>query len=197
MVRLFIILSGLFASILLLICFIAVRSTLTIRVKFLIGAHHFQWNAEVYLWGKQVWTIKSRKRSEAKKKKAGGRAEHSGAGNDQEDSAKLWNEHLDKGLKLLSSLNLGESVVVRQVVWVTTCGTGDAAETALLSGIIWSIKASILPWVSRYCSDRPRINVVPTFQRKTLNSDLSCMFQVKIGDAIAMIKKIRRHWKEG
>nr|WP_304654733.1 DUF2953 domain-containing protein [Sporolactobacillus sp. STSJ-5] len=193
----FIILSGLFASILLLICFIAVRSTLTIRVKFLIGAHHFHWSAEVYLWGRQVWTIKSRKRSEAKKKTTGGKAGGNDSDNDQEDSLKLWNERLDNGLKLLRSLNLGECVVVRHMVWVTTCGTGDAVETALLSGIIWSIKASILPWVSRFCSDRPRINVVPTFQRKTLNSDLSCMFQVKIGDAIAMIKKIRRHWKEG
>ncbi|MCO7124847.1 DUF2953 domain-containing protein [Sporolactobacillus shoreicorticis] len=195
--RLLIIFSAVFVSLLVLVFFIIMRSTLTIHVKFLISMRRLQWNTEFYLWGKHIWTIKSGKQTEPVKKSTGATVDNKDARNRQKINPKLWQKQMDQSLDLLRAWKLDEHVIVKHVVWVTTCGTGDAAETALLSGIIWSIKASILPWIAQFCSDHPRINVVPAFQRKTLNSNLSCMFQVKIGDAIAMIKKIRGQWKEG
>ncbi|GAY77576.1 hypothetical protein NBRC111894_3130 [Sporolactobacillus inulinus] len=113
------------------------------------------------------------------------------------DQAASLYKQLEKGVDFLRTGQHDQHIQITQVVWVTTCGTGDAAETAMLCGLIWTVKASLLPWVNAMSSDHPRINVVPAYQRKCLNSALSCMFQMRFGDAIAMIRKLRSQLKEG
>jgi hypothetical protein len=195
-VRLFIILSGVSVGLLVSVIFFILRSTLTLCVKCLIGTHHFEWRAEVYLWRRKVWTYESgHAQGKAKNKSSVKKLDKQQLDDGVSDEA-LYGK-LKQMIHLLRSVQVGEKVKISHLVWITTCGTGDASETALLCGVIWSIKASTMPWISPLSSDRPRINVVPMFQRKCLNSDLSCMFQVTIGDAIAMIKKIRRQLKEG
>lgn len=194
--RLFIILSGVSVSFLVLIIFLILRSTLTLCVKYLIGAHHFEWRAEVQLWGKKVWTYQSEHAREKVKDKSSVKNLDKQQVDDEAGAEALYGK-LKQMIRILGSVQINEKIKISHLVWITTCGTGDALETALLCGAIWSIKASMMPWIAPLSSDRPRINVVPMFQRKCLNSDLSCMFQVRIGDAIAMIKKIRRRLKEG
>jgi hypothetical protein len=195
-VRLFISLSGVSVVLFVFILFFILRSTLTLCVKCLIGAHHFEWRAEVYLWRRKVWTYQSKHTKGNAKNTSSVKKPDKQQVDDEVSDEALYGK-LKQMMRLLRSVQIGEKIKISHLVWITTCGTGDASETALLCGAIWTIKASTLPWLAPLSSDRPRINVVPMFQRKCLNSDLSCMFQVSIGDAIAMIKKIRRQLKEG
>ncbi|SFG43181.1 DUF2953 domain-containing protein [Sporolactobacillus nakayamae] len=194
--RLFIILSGVSVGLMAFIIFFILRSTLTLCVKFLIGPHRFEWYADVYLWRRKVWTYQLRHGKGKTKNKSTMKKLDKHQIEDEVDDEALYGR-LKQIICILRTVPSGKKIKISHLVWITTCGTGDASETALLCGAIWSIKASTMPWIAPLSSDRPRINVVPMFQRKCLNSDISCMFQVRIGDAIAMIKKIRRQLKEG
>ncbi|MET1247352.1 DUF2953 domain-containing protein [Sporolactobacillus sp. STCC-11] len=193
--RLFIILSGVSVGLMVFIIFLILRSTLTLCVKCLIGSHRFEWYADIYLWRRKVWTYQLRRAKGKTKNKSTVKKLDKQQIDDEVDDEALYGK-LKQIIRILRTVPSGK-IKISHLVWITTCGTGDASETALLCGTIWSIKASTMPWIAPLSSDRPRINVVPMFQRKCLNSDLSCMFQVRIGDAIAMIKKIRRQLKEG
>ncbi|WP_139693329.1 DUF2953 domain-containing protein [Sporolactobacillus terrae] len=202
MVRLFIVLSGLSVGLLILLVLFILKSTLTLRVKYLIGVHHFEWKADLYLGRKKIFTF----HSETPRKKPRGNPSSKKnenktiSQNDEKqttDRAAFLYQQLEKGVDFLRTGQRGQSIQMTHVVWVTTCGTGDAAETAMVCGLIWAVKASLLPWVNAMSADHPRINVVPAYQRKCLNSALSCMFQMRFGDAIAMIRKLRSQLKEG
>jgi hypothetical protein len=70
--------------------------------------------------------------------------------------------------------------------WRSAIGTGDAAETGMLSGLGWGIKSNITLLISRYLSLRvvPKYDVKPLFQEKRLETELSCMFRIRVGHAI-------------
>lgn len=192
--RLFIILSVICVSLFVLVICIFLKSILTMRVKLLISAHSCSWKVKIYIWGICLWAQQSDPLRQVPSESTANQKHD--PGHSQQELAD-WQEQLGQGIRLLRKMNVSHKIRVQLVSWVTQCGTGDAFETAILSGIIWSIKASLMPWIAPWISDRPRIQVVPVFQRMSLCSDLSCMFQLRIGDAIVMIKKIRRLMKEG
>ncbi|CAM3267432.1 hypothetical protein SPSP110954_12220 [Sporolactobacillus spathodeae] len=89
-------------------------------------------------------------------------------------------------------------VQVTDFVWITSIGTGEADQAAWLSGVIWSLKCMILPLISEWLDDPPpRIKVVPLFQERRLATRFSCMISFKAGEAIAMMRRIKRQMKEG
>ncbi|BCB05250.1 DUF2953 domain-containing protein [Bacillus sp. KH172YL63] len=92
-----------------------------------------------------------------------------------------------------------KKVKVDQVHWKTLFGSGDAASTGTLTGMIWGMKGSIIGIVSGYMrlQSMPVIEVTPTFQHAVVQTQFSCIIQFRIGNAILVGFKILRYWRGG
>jgi len=78
-------------------------------------------------------------------------------------------------------------------------GTGDAAETAIISGAVIFIFSAIQSYViNRYSSKPQPIRILPYFETKVFNMDLNCIIHLRIGHIIiAGIRIIGRIIKGG
>ncbi|KIQ94804.1 hypothetical protein LH47_01077 [Anoxybacillus thermarum] len=91
-----------------------------------------------------------------------------------------------------------QKVSVLQFQWHTQIGVGDAAKTALLVGIGWSVKYYMVAIMSKYmhvCST-PSISIVPFFQGALSRTSFTCMVRFRIGYAILAGLKVVKHWKK-
>jgi hypothetical protein len=91
------------------------------------------------------------------------------------DSLLTW---LKKTLSHISILKLD---------WSTNISAGDAAYTAIATGMIWSIKGSMTGWLSYHVGMRtpPKLFVVPVFDDKPqFSTEISCIAQISCGYAI-------------
>lgn len=70
-----------------------------------------------------------------------------------------------------------------QLQWATYVGIGDAAETAIATGIIWGLKTSLLGFIFRYLKldARPELLVQPQYNRKQFSVKLRCMVHIRFG----------------
>jgi uncharacterized protein YjhX (UPF0386 family) len=70
-------------------------------------------------------------------------------------------------------------------------GTGDAAQTGLICGLLWSAAGIFTSYISRYLKTvSKRINIVPCFNKKIFEVDASCIFHVRLVHIIVVLKKI-------
>lgn len=78
------------------------------------------------------------------------------------------------------------SIRVDKFNWRTGIGSGDAAETGTITGIIWGVKASMIGLFSSYVTLRaiPRIHVQPFFNEKRLETEFEGIFRLRIGNAM-------------
>lgn len=92
-----------------------------------------------------------------------------------------------------------KKVAIRDIEWHTLAGIGDAAHTAVLAGIIWSAKGSLVGILSHYMRmrDMPVLSVTPHFQAAVSQTRFSCMFQFRIGQAMLAGIKLIKYWKGG
>lgn len=91
------------------------------------------------------------------------------------DSFLVW---MKKTLLHLSILKLD---------WSTNISAGDAAYTAIATGMVWSIKGSMIGWLSYHVGMRtpPRLFVVPVYDDKPqFSTEISCIAQISCGYAI-------------
>ncbi|WP_169713534.1 DUF2953 domain-containing protein [Paludifilum halophilum] len=94
-------------------------------------------------------------------------------------------------------------IVCERFTWYTEIGTGDAAETGVVTGLVWGIKSSFIGVAGSHIRwDRsPDIDVEPRFNEKLLHTDLDCIIRFRIGYAIlAVIRlftRMRRKGSEG
>lgn len=71
---------------------------------------------------------------------------------------------------------------VHQFVWITELGTGNAAVTGTLSGILWMIKGSILSVIKNNIKAKERtVKIVPHFNNEIFQTTLHCIISIKIG----------------
>lgn len=70
--------------------------------------------------------------------------------------------------------------------WQTRIGIGDAAATAVVTGILWGLQSSALGFVARYFDWRakPELNVQPQYNRVMFNTELKCIAKIRLGNAI-------------
>jgi len=85
--------------------------------------------------------------------------------------------------------------------WSTQIGTGDAALTAMLSGILWTLKTSVTGYLQakyRFVK-QPEVVVTSDFQTPGLKMAFDCIFRVKLGYIIiaAFIAWFRHSWRKG
>lgn len=75
--------------------------------------------------------------------------------------------------------------------WHTTLGTGDAAETGALTGLVWGAKSMLIAFFSHNISFRtiPRVSVEPVWNGKCIRTRFTCILQFRLGHA--MIAGIR------
>ncbi len=79
-----------------------------------------------------------------------------------------------------------KKVKVDKFRWDTRVGTGDAAETGIICGLIWGVKGSVAGMISNYMSlkSMPRIHVSPSFNRKIFTVQFQCIVRMRIGNLI-------------
>lgn len=70
--------------------------------------------------------------------------------------------------------------------WNTSVGTGDAMWTAMSTGVVWSVKTSIIGLISQMVKlkTQPKMNVQPIYQRTAFTTEWSCIAQIRFGYAI-------------
>jgi hypothetical protein len=79
-----------------------------------------------------------------------------------------------------------KTIRLDKLEWRSKIGTGDAAQTGVLTGVGWGFKSSLIGLISSHVTLRkiPRIHVQPLFQEKRLETELECMIRLRIGHAI-------------
>ena len=88
---------------------------------------------------------------------------------------------------------------VYDVKWQTVFGTGDAASTGTMTGLIWGAKGGVIGVVSGYMNlqEMPQIAVFPSFQKAIIQTDFSCIITFRIGHAMLAGIKLIKFWKGG
>ncbi|MBU5677530.1 DUF2953 domain-containing protein [Alkaliphilus sp. MSJ-5] len=95
--------------------------------------------------------------------------------------------------------HIRKKLIISNISWVTELGTGDAAETAIITGVIWTIKLGLISLVcNRYNSLDIFVNVVPNYNIKTFKTSIDCIFRIKLGHIInAGLKTLLVKIKDG
>lgn len=95
--------------------------------------------------------------------------------------------------------HIKRKLVLNNISWYTEIGTNDAAETAIITGLIWAIKASIIVLISKgYNLSDVYISVVPNYNIDNFETSIDCIFSIKLGYIInAGIKTLLVQIKDG
>ncbi|MBA4495653.1 DUF2953 domain-containing protein [Paenactinomyces guangxiensis] len=90
-------------------------------------------------------------------------------------------------------------VTCEKLVWVTTIGTGDAAESGILTGIVWGIKTTLVGMLSGYTrwDQSPLLYVEPHFSQPVLETHLHSIIRFRVGHAILGITRLLLHLRKG
>ncbi|MFB1050830.1 DUF2953 domain-containing protein [Paraliobacillus sp. JSM ZJ581] len=81
--------------------------------------------------------------------------------------------------------------------WETTIGMKGAATTGMLTGILWTIKGSVLGLLDHlfYLKNAPIVHVYSDFEEPVFQSTCSCIFSLRLGQAINTFRKINQSMK--
>jgi len=92
-----------------------------------------------------------------------------------------------------------KKVQVHQFIWHSVFGCGNAAHTGILTGSAWALKGSMIGGLTTYLhfNVMPIYSITPDFQKSAASTYISCIFRVRLGDAIWAGIKLFRHWKGG
>jgi len=83
-----------------------------------------------------------------------------------------------------------EKIIIRKIYLNTELGTNDAAETAVITGIIWSIKSYVVTILANnYNLSDVFVNVVPNYNISTFKTSIDCIFSIKLGNIINEVVK--------
>ena len=76
--------------------------------------------------------------------------------------------------------------------WHTRVGVGDAASTAMVTGLFWGVKTTLFGAFAHYIALRttPRINVVPAYYSTEVDTRFLCIFRYRIGNSIIAVVRI-------
>ncbi|MCY0901591.1 MAG: DUF2953 domain-containing protein [Firmicutes bacterium] len=78
--------------------------------------------------------------------------------------------------------------------WGSRIGAGDAALTAITAGSLWSIKGGVVGVMSNYLTlvRAPNLNVEPCFSAAVFESDVLCIVESPLGQAIMASLRLYR-----
>jgi hypothetical protein len=67
--------------------------------------------------------------------------------------------------------------------WDTRLGIGDAAETALATGMLWAVKSTLFGYIFQYVhlETKPKISIQPRYNHPEFSTEFSCHANIRIG----------------
>lgn len=76
--------------------------------------------------------------------------------------------------------------------WETTIGTAEATSTGVLTGLCWTVKECIGALLTQFVKMKksPEFKVNPVFQQSLLESNCTCIFSMRVGQAIYTMMQI-------
>ncbi len=92
-----------------------------------------------------------------------------------------------------------QHVTCERLEWVSTIGTGDSAETGILTGVAWALKTALVSVAGRYVrwARSPRLDIHPSFERQRLESDLVCIVRFRLGHLILAVARLYLNMRKG
>lgn len=74
---------------------------------------------------------------------------------------------------------------IRDMDWTTTVGAPFAPDTAILCGVLWTVKSTLVGIASQLLtlSQMPRVSITPQFDKPVLASRASCIVATRLGKA--------------
>lgn len=83
--------------------------------------------------------------------------------------------------------------------WHTTLGSGDAAETGALTGLVWGAKSMVVAFFSHNISfhTTPSISVEPIWNGKCIRTRFTCILQFRLGHAMVAGIRILFRMRKG
>ncbi|OPX43649.1 hypothetical protein CLHUN_23680 [Ruminiclostridium hungatei] len=83
------------------------------------------------------------------------------------------------------------SVFLRRFKLNIRAGTGDASQTALLYGLLWSFTSFIPGWLfNNFSVKEKEIRIEADFDEKVWKVDFDCIFSLKIVNIISIVREI-------
>lgn len=89
--------------------------------------------------------------------------------------------------------------IIEKIEWKTRIGTDDAMYTAVITGLIWTVKGAVIGKISKKSQLQSlNINVQPDFNKAAITSKLICILKMRIVHIIiiatyAFVLKVRRY----
>ncbi|WP_117170572.1 DUF2953 domain-containing protein [Paraliobacillus sediminis] len=85
-----------------------------------------------------------------------------------------------------------KKVTIHTFNWETTIGTAEATSTGILSGLCWTVKECIGGLLTQFVlmKNSPEFKVTPLFQQRLVESDCTCIFSMRLGQAIYTMMQI-------
>lgn len=80
-------------------------------------------------------------------------------------------------------------VTCTQLKWSTRIGLGDAPETAITTGIVWTLKSSLLTFMFTHIKrcGNPDIQVIPDYRQTVFTTELTWKGQMRFDQACASL----------
>ncbi len=77
-------------------------------------------------------------------------------------------------------------VKLEEFKWVSMIGTGNAMETGIMTGMMWSFKGILLGIITKYVDlkKKPYLTVDSDFHHKVYNSRFECILKIRVGYVI-------------
>lgn len=82
---------------------------------------------------------------------------------------------------------------VKRFAWNITIGTPDAAVTAILTGVAWSIMGNVTSQFYQKIAPgwhRPELQISPNFKKEVFSTSLDCIFKIRVGNIMVTGIKI-------
>ena len=105
--------------------------------------------------------------------------------------------------RVLGMLFMGLKGDCLKMVWHTHYGVGDAAITAVLNGLVWSVKSTALSVLTLFCTFQqpPDIQVTPDFDKVGVDIRFESIFSARTGNIMRygyriLLKEYKRRAKE-
>lgn len=88
-------------------------------------------------------------------------------------------------------------ITIHKLEWNSSFGLGDAARTGMATGVLWSLKGSIVGILAHYMrlKSKPVLNITPHFLENVVRTKVICIFSFRIGHAILGGLRVVKYWK--
>lgn len=90
------------------------------------------------------------------------------------------------------------TVNVHEIQWKTQLGTGDAATTGTMTGMIWTVKTTVISFFSNRMKlkQMPKMSVLPFYQAAVFHTEFTCILRFQVGHAVLMVLRVLKHRKK-